>query len=118
MVATNEQGHEANLERFKAMLQHDLGTVADVLKNCHTIWVLGDLSPPPPRSQLETLLAQFAKALADHFDSKRDPIVVELSSPPAVQPKRGTLLPTTRRAARATAVQRVCHVDRKSGKLY
>lgn len=118
MVATNEQGHEANLERFKAMLQHDLGTVADVLKNCHTIWVLGDLSPPPPRSQLETLLAQFAKALADHFESKRDPLVVELSSPPAVQPKRGTLLPTTRRAARATAVQRVCHVDRKSGKLY
>jgi hypothetical protein len=118
MIATNEQGHEANIERFKAMLQRDLGSVAGVLKNCHTIWVLGDLCPPPPREQLEVLLAQFAKALADHFESKRDPLLVELSSPPELQPKRSTVLPTTRREARATAVQRVCHVDRNTAKLY
>jgi hypothetical protein len=121
MVAATEHGHEANLERFKAMLQNDLKKVVAILKNCHTIWVLGDLSPPPPREELGKLLAQFAKALAESFKTECDPIPIELSSPPAPQQKRGkrgTILPTTRRAARAADVQNVCRVDRHTGKLY
>jgi hypothetical protein len=118
MVAANEHGHEANLERFKAMLQNDLKGVVDVLKNCHTIWVLGDLCPPPPRDELGKLLAQFAKTLAECFKGECDPILIELSSPPEPQLKRGTILPTTRRPARAAAVQNVSRVDRHTGKLY
>jgi hypothetical protein len=118
MIALNEEGREASLERFKTMLQNDLGTVAGVLRRCHTIWVLGDLCPPPPRNQLETVLAQFAKAVADYCKSSSDPMIVELGSAPEPQPSKGTILPATRAAARAVAVQKVRHVDRNTAKIY
>jgi hypothetical protein len=48
-VAASEPNREANFTRFETMLKGDLKNIAGVLKNCHTVWVLGDLCPPPPQ---------------------------------------------------------------------
>jgi hypothetical protein len=111
-VASNEPGREANIERFKAMLQNELGTVAGVLKQCHTVWVAGDLSPPPPREQFGTVLNEFAKAVAAYCGSSSDPLVVELDSPPARQPNKGAIFGTTRASAHATTIKSVRRVSK------
>jgi|PersoiStandDraft_1058852.scaffolds.fasta_scaffold09554_3 hypothetical protein len=111
-VASNEPGREANVARFKTMLQNELGTVAGVLKRCHTVWVLGDLSPPPPRGQFDTVLNEFAKAVAAYCESSSDPLVVELDLPPARQPNKGAIFGTTRSAAHATTIRSVRRVSK------
>jgi hypothetical protein len=112
VMSVNEPGREANFARFRAMLQNDLKSIADVLRRCHTIWILGDLCPPPPRAQLSELLADFARAVAEYCDSPHDPFVVELSSPPERLHSKGPLLPTTRSAAHIIAVRSVRQVSR------
>ena len=107
LVASNDPGREANVERFKEMLKNELGTVAGVLNRCHTVWVIGDLCPPPPRGQFGTVLNEFAKAVAEYCGSLCEPLVVELGSPPPRQPNKGAIFGTTRSAAHATAVKSV-----------
>jgi hypothetical protein len=111
-LASNEPGGESNVERFKAMLQNELGTVAGVLKRCHTVWVAGDLSPPPPRAQFSDVLDEFAQAVAAYCRSLSDPLVVELDSPPARHLNRGAIFGTTRASAHATTVKSVRQVAR------
>jgi hypothetical protein len=118
MIAANEHGHEANVERFKRMLENDLRAIARVLQGCHTVWVLGDLTPPPPRDEFGTLLAHFARAIAGYCRSETDPLIVELNARPAPQPSRGTIFPTTRKEAHVASVRRVCHVNRQTGEMY
>jgi hypothetical protein len=103
-VASSEPRREANIERFKAMLQSELGTVAGVLKRCHTVWVVGDLSPPPPRGQFSAALT---KAVAAYCGGSSDPLVVELDSPPVRQPNKGAIFGTTRASAHAATVKSV-----------
>jgi hypothetical protein len=109
-VASNEPGREANVARFKAMLQNELGTVAGALNRCHTVWVIGDLCPPPPRGQFGTVLNEFAKAVAEYCGSLCEPLVVELGLPPPRQQNKGAIFGTTRSAAHATAVKSVRRV--------
>ena len=106
-VASNQPGREANVTLFKAMLQNELGTVAGVLNRCHTVWVIGDLCPPPPSGQFATVLNEFAKAAAQYCGSSSEPLVVELDLPPLRQPNEGAILGTTRSAAHATTVKSV-----------
>jgi hypothetical protein len=110
-VASEDEGREANIARFTAMLQRDLASVASVLKRCHTVWVLGDLCPPPPRGQLSATLADFAKAVARYCESASDPLVVELDLPPARQPKK-TFLGTTQMPPHAATVRSVYRVSK------
>ena len=110
-VASDDEGREANAARFTAMLQRDLASVAGVLKRCHTVWVLGDLCPPPPRGQLSAVLADFAKAVARYCESSSDPLVVELDLPPARQPKR-TFLGTAQMPAQTATVRSVYRVSK------
>jgi len=110
-VASNDEGREANIARFTAMLQRDLASVAGVLKRCHTVWVLGDLCPPPPRGQLSAVLADFAKAVARYCESSSDPLVVELDLPPPRQPKK-TFLGTTQMPPHAATVRSVYRVSK------
>jgi hypothetical protein len=109
-VASNQPGREANVARFKAMLQNELGTVAGVLNRCHTVWVIGDLCPPPPRGQFGTVLNEFAKAVAEYCGSLCEPLVVELGLPPPRQQNEGAIFGTTRSAAHTTAVNSVRRV--------
>lgn len=112
VMSVSEPGREANFARFHAMLQNDLKSISHVLKRSYTIWVLGDLSPPPPRDQLGELLADFAKAVAEYCSSSRDPFVVELKSPQERRHHKGPLLPTTRASASVAAVQSVLQVSK------
>ena len=112
VISVNEPGRGANIDRFKAMLQNELNTVADVLARCHTVWVLGDLSPPPSQDQLSGVLTKFARAIADYCKSSNDPLVVELSSPPDRLPSKGPLFASTRAAAHIMAVRSVRRVSR------
>jgi hypothetical protein len=113
LIASSEPGRGADVERFRALLKNELGTVSGVLKRCHTVWVGGDLSPPPPREQFETVLAEFAKAVAKYCDSSSDPLVVELGLPPPRQPNEGAMIRTTRSAAHAATVRSVKRVSYK-----
>lgn len=113
LVASNEPEREANIGRFKAMLRDHLGSVASVLRQCHTVWVLGDLRPPPPRKELETVLREFAKAIAGYCDS-RDTFVIELDSPPAHRLNKGAIFGTTRTPAHVATVRSVYRVSNDS----
>ena len=62
MLAVDDTGGQANVSRFKGMLDANLSKVAHVLKQCHTIWVMGDLCPPPPSDQLGKILEGFAQS--------------------------------------------------------
>ena len=112
IISVNEPRREANFDRFQAMLQNELHPVAEVLSRCHTVWVLGDLSPPPSQDQLSEILTKFAKAVADYCDAQHDPLVVELSSPPERVPIKGPVLGSTRAAAQITSVRSVRRVSR------
>ena len=92
------------------MLKKELGTVAGVLNRCHTVWVIGDLCPPPPRGQFATVLNEFAKAAAQYCGSLSEPLVVELDLPPPRQENEGAIFGTTRSAAHATTVKSVRRV--------
>jgi hypothetical protein len=114
MVAAAEPGREANLARFKSMLDSDLKSIAGVLRQCHTVWVLGDLSPPPPSDKLAATLDEFAKAVAAYCNSSNDPLVVELGAPPQrLAPKR-VIFKTSRTAPHATMIRGVRRVKWRS----
>jgi hypothetical protein len=106
MLSASEQNREANIGRFKQMLQNDLGSIAGVLRRCHTVWVLGNLLPPPPSDQFGAVLGEFAKAVAAYCESKSPPFVVELELPPPKRPNKA-ILPTARLPAHVAAVKRV-----------
>ena len=112
VVSVAEESHEANIARFTAMLQRDLASVSGVLKQCHTVWVLGDLRPPPPRDELSAVLDDFAKAVARYCDSQTPAFVVELAAPPPKRKMKGHVFPSTRAAAHVTAVRNVRRVSK------
>jgi len=114
LIAANEPGREANLERFNRLLQSDLKSVAGVLKRCHTVWVIGDLSPPPPSGKLGAVLDDFAKAVAAYCDSRNDAFVVELDSPPARTAASRRMLGSTRGVPLVTNIRGVRRVSRGS----
>jgi len=45
LLRADPDATKVNLTRFEAMLRHELAPMANVLNRCHTIWVIGDLSP-------------------------------------------------------------------------
>lgn len=114
MISADALESEANLVRFKRLLQKDLKSIAGVFKRCHTVWVLGDLSSPPPSGKLAAVLDDFAKAVAEYCGSPNDPLVVELGPPPQRPAAKGALLGTTRTAPHAANVQGVRRVSRHS----
>lgn len=114
LLAVDEPGRDANFARFKAMLQNNLGAAAPALKQCHTVWVLGDLCPPPPRDQLGAVLSEFAEAVGAYCKGLEPPFVVELDSPPERPINKGALLGSTRRRPHAAKVRRVWRLDNPS----
>jgi hypothetical protein len=112
MIAAQEPQRKANLVRFTALLNGELQSIAPALKQSHTIWVIGDLCPPFASGTLSATLDDFAKAIAKYCDSKSDPLVIELGSPPAKLAPKGTLLGTTRRSSQPANVRNIRRVHR------
>ena len=46
MIASNEPQRQANLARFIGILNSELASIGAILKQCHSVWVVGDLRPP------------------------------------------------------------------------
>jgi hypothetical protein len=68
-VASNEPGREANVTRFMAMLQNELGTIAGVLNRCHTVWEHRRYPGEPSRPEALFIRA-CAPCNADHISDK------------------------------------------------
>ncbi len=71
LIATRQSTQQANLARFSAILENDLKSIADVLAQCHTVWVIGDLRPSYEGGTLPDTLDDFAKAIREYCSGKR-----------------------------------------------
>jgi hypothetical protein len=86
LIAAQEPRRQANLAQFSKLLDEDLKSIAGVLAQCHTIWVLGDLRPRNDESGTPpSALVEFAKIIALYCSSpgqpSGDPIIIELEKP-------------------------------------
>lgn len=111
VIAADVPNRAANIDRFKRLLQSELDSVAGVLKQCHTIWVLGDLRPPPPTGELSGVLEDFAQAVTACCESAQAPLVIELDDAPPRLSQKGGLLRIERTGPQATRVKRVWRVS-------
>ena len=79
LIAAQEPQQKANLARFTKLLNNELKSIAGVLAQCHTVWVIGDLRGPPyERGTLSATLDSFAKAIRKYCSSQREALVIEL----------------------------------------
>ena len=111
MLAVDDPGRQPNFSRFKAMLDTNLSKVAQVLKQCHTVWVVGDLCPPPPSDQLGKILEEFAKAVAAYCQSNSKPFVIQLDEAPEPPTSKGPIFPSTRAAPRVAKLRSIYQVS-------
>jgi hypothetical protein len=113
LLAADEPNREANLDRFKRLLQKDLGLIAAVLRRCHTVWVWGDLRPTPASERMADVLDEFAEAVAEYCNSPHDAFVIELG-PRTVRPvPPSAKADAMRTAPLATNVRGVRRVSKK-----
>jgi hypothetical protein len=110
MLAVDDPGRQPNFSRFKMMLDTNLSKVAHVLKQCHTVWVIGDLCPPPPSDQLGKILEDFATAVAAYCESKSTPFVIQLDSAPEPSTAKGAIFPSTRAATHIAKLKSIHRV--------
>jgi hypothetical protein len=78
LIAPQRDRHEDVLGHFRAILRDELEPVAEVLAKCHTVWVIGDLSPPGNSQFVGDILDQFAVAVSDYTKGEEKPLVIEL----------------------------------------
>jgi hypothetical protein len=93
------------------MLDNNLSKVAQVLKQCHTVWVIGDLCPPPPSDQLGKILEEFAKAVAAYCDNQSKPFVIQLDEAPEPPTVKGPIFPSTRAAPHVAKLKSIYQVS-------
>jgi hypothetical protein len=63
LIASQEAKLDANVERFKQLLETDLKSIAEVLRRCHTVWVVGDLRPNVQLAKFGPHLKGFAESI-------------------------------------------------------
>ena len=110
-VAAHRVDGRADIQRFEMMLGNQLKSVAPVLSRCHSVWVVGDLTPPLPPQQFSQLLNEFAKAVAQYCSASTNPLVVELDLAPEQRPNNGAVFGSTRAPARVAAVKHIRQVE-------
>jgi IstB-like ATP binding protein len=77
LIAPQRDQHQDVLEHFQGILNDELKSVAPVLARCHTVWVIGDLSPPGKTQLAGEVLNKFAAAVLDYVQGK-ETLVIEL----------------------------------------
>jgi hypothetical protein len=107
LIAAQQHAQQANLARFNTILQNDLKSIADVLAQCHTIWVIGDLRPPYESGTLPATLDDFAKAISKYCSGQRDAVVIELDTPPTRAVPSGKPLAAAVRNVRRVGTQQI-----------
>ncbi len=89
LIAPQRNQHEDVLDHFRGILNDELRSVAPVLANCHTIWVIGDLCPPGQTQLAGDVLNNFAVAVSDYVKGKEKPLVIELRANSPVKTAEG-----------------------------
>jgi hypothetical protein len=80
LIAPQRDQHEDVLNHFSGILNDELKSVAPILANCHTVWVIGDLCPPGNSRLVGDVLDQFAVAVSDYTKGEQKPLVIELKA--------------------------------------
>src|SRR6266699_928129 len=89
LIAPQRDQHEDVLDHFRGILNDELKSVAPVLANCHTVWVIGDLCPPGKTQLAGEVLNKFAAAVSDYVEGKEKPLVIELRAKSAAKTAAG-----------------------------
>jgi hypothetical protein len=89
LIAPQRDQHENVLDYFQGILNDELKSVAAVLANCHTIWVIGDLCPPGKTQLAGEVLNKFAIAVSDYVKGTEKPLVIELHAKSAAPTAAG-----------------------------
>jgi hypothetical protein len=89
LIAPQRGQHEDILTHFRGILSDELRPVAGILARCHTVWVIGDLSPPGNTQLIGDVLDQFAVAVSDYTKGEEKPLVIELRAKPAADAANG-----------------------------
>jgi hypothetical protein len=89
LIAPQRDQHEDVLDHFRGILKDELKSVAPVLANCHTVWVIGDLCPPDKTQLAGEVLNKFAVAVSDYVKGKEKPLVIELRAKSAARAAAG-----------------------------
>ena len=63
LIAAQDAELAANVQRFKELLETDLKPIAEVLRGCHTVWVVGDLRPNVKLATFGPRLKGFAESI-------------------------------------------------------
>jgi hypothetical protein len=80
LIAPQRDQHQEVLGHFRGILNDELKSVAPILARCHTVWVIGDLSPPGNTLLVGDVLDQFAVAVSDYTKGEQKPLVLELKA--------------------------------------
>lgn len=88
LIAATNPDLNGTLEAFRKLLNEGLGPIADVLRRCHTVWVMGDLQPAGHAVIQGKVLDDYARAIADFCRTGQDVLVIELGA--AVPPPETT----------------------------
>jgi hypothetical protein len=108
LIAPQRDQHQDVLQHFRGILKDELGSIAPVLAKCHTVWVIGDLSPPGDTLLVGDILDRFAVAVSDYTEGKEKPLVIELHARSAAGAAAGD-------SARPAAAARYVHTSRSNG---
>jgi MFS family permease len=77
LIAVETPSNEANVQRFRKLVEHDLKPLRGVLSGCHTVWVFGDLRSDVTLSNFGPRLEGFAEAVRK-FCSPKKVFMIEL----------------------------------------
>jgi hypothetical protein len=80
LVAAAGSDLNDHVAAFRKLLDTRLGAIAPVLRQCHTVWVMGDLQPPGATIVMNDVLDRFAKAIAEFCQARQETLVIELSA--------------------------------------
>jgi hypothetical protein len=80
LIAAQDAELEANVKRFKNLLETDLKPIGEVLRGCHTVWVVGDLRPNVTLAAFGPRLKGFAESI-EAVCGCGNVLIVELGEP-------------------------------------
>jgi hypothetical protein len=83
LIAARDHAGTLNSEQFKQVLENGLSAIVEVLAQCHTVWVVGDLRAGGDTAIKGATLDDFAAVIAAFCKAKQEALVVELSAAPA-----------------------------------
>ena len=91
LVAATNPDLNGSLAAFRKLLSEGLGSIAPLVRRCHTVWVMGDLQPAGHAIIQGKTLDEYARVVAEFCQAGQDVLVIELADgakpPPGIGEK-------------------------------